>query len=157
GPVTATTTFTKIAELPGDKTSYLDDTLKNGEQAQYRITTIVKVGPAADKILESRTYPGSEGILLYVMGAAGPPVPIGGRDFFANVLDGGGSVNGVPITDKTGSASVDASGVVTLRASGAGLNDRIDGGEQLVTPVTGNFTFTARVLGVPAADSGAAN
>jgi regulation of enolase protein 1 (concanavalin A-like superfamily) len=149
--------FTKVAELPGDKTTFMDDTIKNGEQAQYRVTTIVKVGPAADKVLESRIYPGSEGLLLYVTGAANPPVPIGGRDFFANVLDGGGSVNGVAVTDKPGSASVDASGVVTLRASGAGLNDRIDGGEQLVTPVTGDFTFTARVLGAPTVDGGDAN
>jgi regulation of enolase protein 1 (concanavalin A-like superfamily) len=156
GEVTQTTTFTKIAELSGDKTSFLDDTIKNGEQAIYRVTTVVKVGPAADKVLESRTYPGSEGMLLYVTGAASPPVRIGDRDFFANVLDGGGSVNGVAVTDKPGSGSIDA-GVVTLRASGAGLKDRIDGGEQLVAPVMGDFTFTARVLGVPTVDGGDAN
>jgi hypothetical protein len=114
----------------------------------------VKVGPAADKVLESQTFPGSKGLLLYVTGAANPPVHIGDRDFFANVLDGGGNQ---AVTAKPGSASIDGSGVLTLRASGWALNDRIDGGEQLVTPVTGDFTLTARVLGAPTAESGDVN
>jgi hypothetical protein len=148
------TDFTKVAELPGDKTSFLDETIKNGEQAQYRVTTIVKVGPSADKILESRTYPGSEGLLSYVTGAANPPIPIGGRDYFATVLDGGGDK---AVTDKPGSAAIDSNGVVTLRASGWDLQERIDGGQQLLTPVTGDFTFTARVLEAPTVEGGEVN
>jgi regulation of enolase protein 1 (concanavalin A-like superfamily) len=144
------TTFTKLADVAGNTPTYTDSTIKNGEQAQYRVTSIVKVGPAADKIVESQTFPGSEGLLLYVTGAANPPIPIAGRDFFATVLDGGGNQ---PVTTQPGSAAID-NGVVTLRASGWSLNDRIDGGHQLVTPVTGDFTFTARVTGPPTVEGG---
>src|SRR5207245_3950024 len=93
------------------------------------------------------------GVLSYVTGAPNPTVTIAGHDFFTTVLDGGGNQDdgaaGKPVTDKPGSASIDGSGVVTLRASGWDIQDRIDGGNQLVTPVTGDFTFTARVKGIP--------
>jgi hypothetical protein len=156
GVVTPESTFTKLAELPGDQTSFRDDTIKNGEQAQYRVTTIVRAG---DRTLESQTYPGSEGVLAYVTGAPNPPISIAGRDFFTTVLDGGGTMTdgdaGVPVTSNPGSAAIE-NGVVTLRASGWGLGSRIDGGNQLMTPVTGDFTFTARVLGPPTDEAGEA-
>src|SRR5260370_21307367 len=79
-------------------------------------------------------------------GAPSPPIKIGSTDFFANVLDGGGQV---AHTDPPGSASIDANGVVTLKASGLDIQSTADGGEELTTPVHGDFTFTARVLGIP--------
>jgi regulation of enolase protein 1 (concanavalin A-like superfamily) len=143
GEVSSTAKFTKLAELPGNQTSFVDTTIKNGEIARYRVTTIVKVGPAADKILESR---GLTNLLYEVSGAPNPPLTIGGRQYFANVLDCGGNHE---LTDKPGSASIDANGVITLRASGWDIQQEADGGEQLLTPVSGDFTFTARILGVP--------
>jgi hypothetical protein len=157
GVVTAASTFTKIATLTGDQTSYTDTTLKNGEQAQYRVTSIVTAG---DKSIESQSFPGSEGVLSYVTGAANPPISIGGREFRTTVLDGGANSNdgaaGVPVTDKPGSAAID-NNQVTLSASGWGLGGRIDGGNQLLTPVTGDFTFTARVMGPPTVEGGDVN
>jgi regulation of enolase protein 1 (concanavalin A-like superfamily) len=148
GKVNDDNSFVKIAELPGDKTSYIDTTIKNGEIARYRVTTIVKVGPAADKILESR---GLTNRLYEVSGAPNPPVTIAGRQFFANVMDCGGNHE---LTDKPGSASIDGSGVITLTASGWDIQEEADGGEQLMTPVSGDFTFTVRVLGVPTQTDG---
>jgi hypothetical protein len=134
------TDFTKIADLPGDKTSYLDTSIKNGEMAQYRVTTVVKLG---GKSVETRDF----GDTLYaVTGSPNPPIKIGNRDYFANVLEGGAPQ---PDTTTPGSADINGSGVVTLKASGWAIEDRNDGGEELLTPVTGDFTFTARVLGIP--------
>jgi hypothetical protein len=143
--------FQKLAEVPGTQTSYTDNTIKNGEQARYQVRTRVKVGPAGDRVLESRVF---SGLFLSVTGAANPPVSIAGRDFFSAVLDGGGVR---PVTDKAGGATVDGNGVVTLRASGWDIQDDNDGGHQLLTPVTGDFTFTARVLGAPTVEGGDAN
>jgi hypothetical protein len=140
--------FTKIAELPGDKTSYVDETIQNGEIAQYRVTTVVKVG---DQSLESRDF----GDHLYaVVGSPNPPLKIGDRDYYANILEGGPPE---PTTEVPGSASVDANGVVTLRAAGWDIQNRHDGGHQLMTPVNGDFTFTARVLGAPTVEEGDVN
>jgi hypothetical protein len=146
-------TFTKLADVPGDKTSYVDNTIKNGEIARYRVTTIVKLGPAADKIVESQVITGK---LYEVAGSPNPtgPVKIGDRDFFADVLAGGLTK---PVTEMPGSASIDASGVLTLRATGWDIQNEADGGEQLLTPVSGDFTLTARVLGVPTAETGDVN
>jgi regulation of enolase protein 1 (concanavalin A-like superfamily) len=148
GDVTATASFTKLAELPGDQTSFIDTTIKNGQIARYRVTTIAKVGPAADKVLESR---GMTNLLYEVSGAPNPPITAGGRQFFANVMDCGGNHE---LTDKPGSASIDGSGVVTLTASGWDIQEEADGGEELMTPVSGDFTFTVRVLGVPTQTNG---
>jgi regulation of enolase protein 1 (concanavalin A-like superfamily) len=150
GKVNDESSFVKIAELPGDKTSFIDETIKNGEIARYRVTTIVKVGPAADKVLESRGYTNR---LYEVSGAPNPPLTIAGHEFFANVMDCGGNHE---LTDKPGSASVDANGVVTLTTSGWDIQEEADGGEQLMTPVSGDFTFTVRVLGVPTQTDGSA-
>ncbi len=139
------TDFTKIAELPADKTSYTDDKIKNGEKAFYRVTTVVKVGPQGDQVLESRDF--RDGDSLYVVsGAPNPPIMIGDRQYNANILDGGPPS---PYTATPGEASIDSSGVVTLKASGWDIEERSDGGEQLLTPVRGDFTFTARLLGIP--------
>jgi hypothetical protein len=143
GQVNNDSSFARIAELPGTQTSFVDTTIKNEEIARYRVTTIVKTGPSADKILESR---GLTNRLYEVSGAPNPLLTIGGRQYFASVLDCGGNHE---LTDKPGSASVDASGVITLRASGWDIQQEADGGEQLLTPVSGDFTFTARILGVP--------
>jgi hypothetical protein len=143
--------FTKIQELPGDQTSFTDDKIKNGEQAQYRVTTIVKVGAAGDKVLETQDF----GDTLYaVIGSPNPPIQIGNRQYNANILEGGPPE---AATATPGSASVDSSGVATLRASGWDINDRNDGGEQLVTPVTDDFTFTARMIGPPSVEGGDVN
>jgi hypothetical protein len=56
-----------------------------------------------------------------------------------------------------GSASIDGNLVVTLRASGWDIEERSDGGQQLLTPVSGDFTFTARVLGPPTVEGGEVN
>jgi hypothetical protein len=133
----------KIAELTGDTTSFVDDTIKNGEIARYRVTTIVKVGAAGDKVLESQTMTNR---FYEVSGAPNPTLKIGANTYSANVLDCGGNHE---LTDKPGSAIVDANGVVTLTASGWDIQEEADGGEECMTPVTGDFTFTARVLGVP--------
>jgi regulation of enolase protein 1 (concanavalin A-like superfamily) len=148
--------FVKIGELPGNQTSFIDDKIKNGEKARYRVTTIVRVGPAGDKILETQIYPGGTLALTPVEGAPNPGgrITIGGREYFASPLDAGGrnAVTAVP-----GSASIDSSGVLTLRAAGYNLDGQSDGGHQLLTPVTGDFTFTARVLGPPEAEAGDVN
>jgi hypothetical protein len=130
----------KIKELPGDQTSFIDDTIKNGEIARYRVTTLVNVG---GKTLESQTITNQ---LYTVSGAPNPTLKIGADTFLANVLDCGGNHE---LTDKPGSAAIDANGVVTLTASGWDIQEEADGGEQCMTPVSGDFTFTARVLGVP--------
>jgi regulation of enolase protein 1 (concanavalin A-like superfamily) len=144
--------FAKIAELPGDKTSYVDTTVKNGEAARYRVLTVVRVQVAGqDKVLQTTRFTNR---LIEVTGAASPIVKIGDRDFFSSVLDGG-APNGY--TDKPGSASIDGNGVVTLRASGWDIQDKSDGGQQLLTPVSGDFTFTARVLDVPSVEGGDVN
>jgi hypothetical protein len=138
--------FTKIKELPGDQPSFLDETIKNGEIAHYRVTTVVKVGPDRNKIVESRRF-GNR--LYFVTGAPNPPIKIGDRDYFANVLDGGANLE---VTAKPGSAKIDGSGVVTMSASGVGIptgGGYSDGGEQLLTPVTGDFTFTAQIPAAP--------
>jgi hypothetical protein len=142
--------FTKIAELTADKTSFLDEQVQNGSPAQYRVTTVVKIG---GKVLESRDF--REGDSLYrVTGVPQPPIRIGDRQYNANLLDGGAPH---PDTSMVGSASMDGSGVVTLRASGWDIQERADGGQQLLTPVSGDFTFTARVLGPPTVEGGAVN
>ncbi len=133
--------------MPGDQTSFVDDQIKNGEIARYLVTSLVKVG---DKMVESRVFSGK---FLTVTGAPNPPVKIGDREFFSALLDGGGDK---PATEAAGSATVDGNGLVTLGASGWGINGDFDGGQQLLTPVTGDFTFTARALGAPTADGGAA-
>jgi regulation of enolase protein 1 (concanavalin A-like superfamily) len=142
--------FTKLKELPGDQTSYMDDTIKNGEAARYRVHSIVKVGPNLDKVLETKRFTQR---LVEVTGAPNAPIKIGDRDFFANILDGGSPE---PYTDKPGSVT-EAGGVVTVKASGWDIQNKADGGEQLMTPVSGDFTFTARVLGVPSVDGGDVN
>jgi hypothetical protein len=133
-------TFTKIAEVPGDKSSYADTTIKNGEVAQYRVTTVVNVG---DKTLETRPF---TNLLYSVVATPNPPIKIGDRDYFGSLLDGGADRE---VTETPGGASIDGNGVVTLRASGWDIQNDYDGGYQLVTPVSGDFTFTARVLGPP--------
>jgi regulation of enolase protein 1 (concanavalin A-like superfamily) len=134
--------LTQLATLPASQTSYVDTTIKNGEIARYRVTTLVKLG---GKEVESQTITNQ----LYTFSGApnpGPPIQIGGRLYQANVLDCGGDHE---LTDKPGSASIDAKGVVTLTFSGWDISMEADGGEVLLTPVSGDFTFTARVLGVP--------
>jgi len=145
------TAFTKIADLTGDKTSYMDTTFKNGGEALYQVTTVVKIGTTT---LESRPFSSDaahSNHLLVETGAPNPPLKIGNTDFFANVLDGGGDKDH---TDTPGSASIDANGVVTLKASGWDIQEREDGGESLMAPVHGDFTFTARVLGIPTLTDG---
>jgi hypothetical protein len=139
------TDFTKIAELPADKTSYTDDKIKNGEKAFYRVTTVVKVGAQGEKVLESSGFREDDSLVV-VSGAPNPPLKIGDRQYNANILDGGPPH---PYTATPGEASIDSSGVVTLKASGWDIEQRSDGGEQLLTPVRGDFTFTARLLGIP--------
>jgi hypothetical protein len=141
------TTFTKLADVPGDKSSYIDETIKDGEIARYQVTTVVTVG---DKTLESKPYAAGNK-LLEVTGAANAPLKIGDRDFFSSVLDGG---NERPLNETPGAATVDANGVVTLVAAGWDIQERADGGQALTTPVTGDFTLTARILGVPTALEG---
>ena len=134
--------LTKIADLPANQTSYVDNTIKNGEIARYRVTTVVTLG---GKAVESQTITNQ----LYTLSGApnpGPPIQIGGHLYQANVLDCGGDHE---LTDKPGSASIDAKGVVTLTFGGWDIQMEADGGEALLTPVSGDFTFTARVLGVP--------
>lgn len=135
-------TLTQIADLKGDQTSYVDTTIKNGEIARYRVTTLVNAG---GKVVESQPFTNQ---LYTFSGAAnaGPPIQIAGRTFLPSVLDCGGDHE---LTDKPGSASVDASGTVTLTFSGWDISMEADGGEALLTPVTGDFTFTARVPAVP--------
>ena len=126
--------------LAGDKTGYVDTALANGEIARYRVTTVVNEG---GKAVESQTLTNQ---LYTVSGAPNPPVQIGQQVYLANVLDCGGDHE---LTDKPGSASVDAKGVVTLTFGGWDIQEEADGGEELLTPVSGDFTFTAHVLGVP--------
>jgi hypothetical protein len=142
--------LTQIADLPADQTSFIDTAIKNGQVAHYRVSTLVKVGIAADQTVESATLSGR---LYEVSGAPNPPLTIGDRPYFANVLDCGGNHE---LTNKPGSAAMDANGVITLRASGWDIQEEADGGEQLLTPVSGDFTFTARVLGVPTLTNGKA-
>lgn len=146
------TTFTKLKELTGDQTFFLDDQIKNGEEARYQVTTVVNIG---GKTLESRPFSSDaskSNKLFTVTGAPTPPIKVGKTDFFASVLDGGGPR---PYSDTPGTASYDAaSGVVTLVASGWDIQERTDGGEQLVTPVHGDFTLTARLLSLPTALAG---
>ncbi len=145
------TSFTKIKDLKGDQTSFLDDQIKNGEEAVYEVTTVVTIG---GKTMESRPFSSdaaNSDVLLFETGAPNPPLKIGNADFFANVLDGGGDKEH---TDTPGSAAIDANGVVTLKASGWDIQERYDGGEELLTPVHGDFTFTARVLGIPTLSDG---
>src|SRR5439155_12585025 len=62
---------------------------------------------------------------------------------------------GDPHTDTPGSAAYDAAtGTVTLAASGYDIQHKADGGEDLLTSVHGDFTFTARVLGIPTLTDG---
>jgi regulation of enolase protein 1 (concanavalin A-like superfamily) len=140
--------FTKIAELAGDKTSYVDETIKNGELAKYIITTVVQVG---DKKLESAPVTNK---MLQVTATPDAPIKIGDRDYYGSHLDAGSAdaYNSTP-----GSTVADATGVVTLNAAGWDIQEQSDGGHQLVTPVNGDFTFTARVLGPPEVDGGEAN
>jgi regulation of enolase protein 1 (concanavalin A-like superfamily) len=147
--------FEKVKELPADQTSYVDEQIQNGEIARYRVTTVVKVGAAGDTVLESRDNGGQ---LYEIRASPNPPLKIGDRQFNANILEGGWPV---AFTETPGTASVDDQGVVTLRASGIGFGTawdtaRTDGGEQLLTPVTGDFTFTARLVKAPTADGGEA-
>jgi hypothetical protein len=142
--------FTRIAELAADKTSFLDEQIQNGSQAQYRVTTVVKIG---DKVLESRDF--RDGDSLYqVTGTPQAPIRIGDRQYNASILDGGAPS---PDTSMVGSASIDGNLVVTLRASGWDIAERSDGGQQLLTPVSGDFTLTARVLGPPTVEGGEVN
>ena len=141
------TNLTKIADLPGDKTSYLDDQIKNGEEADYVVTTIVKIGSTT---MESKPF-SANNRLLRETSSPNPPIKIGNNDYFASLLDGGGPR---AHTDTPGFAKIDANGVVTLAASGEDIQDRADGGEDLLTPVHGDFTFTARVLGIPTLTDG---
>src|SRR5262249_28221724 len=83
-------TFTKIATLTADKTSYLDDQIKNGEEPRYRVPTAVNGG---GKTIEPQASPpdsATGGPPVEVTGAPNPPIKIGDRDYFANVMDGGG-------------------------------------------------------------------
>jgi regulation of enolase protein 1 (concanavalin A-like superfamily) len=147
--------FTMIGSVTGDKSSFLDDKIKNGEAARYRVTTVVNVG---GKTLESRMFdpndPDNSNKLNDEGGAPNPPVTINNTVFSASLLGGGGNKE---YTDTAGSASIDANGVVTLKASGWDIQESFDGGEQLMTPVHGDFTFTARVLGVPSVEGGDVN
>jgi regulation of enolase protein 1 (concanavalin A-like superfamily) len=140
GPLGDDSNLTKIADLTASQTSYVDTTIKNGELARYRVTTLVNLG---GKAVESQTITNQ---LYTFSGAPNPPVQIGNQVYLANVLDCGGDHE---LTDKAGSASVDAKGVVTLTFGGWDISMEADGGEVLLTPVSGDFTFTARVLGVP--------
>jgi hypothetical protein len=149
--------FVKLTELTGGKTNYVDETVKNGEKAEYRVTTVVKLG---DKTVESRDFADD---LFSVTGAPNPsgPLKIGERQYNASILavqslEAGGL--GLSATEIPGSASIDEKGVVTLKASGPGFstawNGYVDGGELLMTPVNGDFTFTARLVGPPTAEGG---
>jgi len=147
--------FTQIGTVTGDKSNFVDDKIKNGETARYQVTTVVKVG---DKTLESRMFdpndPDNSSKLSDVGAAPNPPLQIGNTPFFASLLGGGGNHE---ITETAGSATVDANGVVTLTASGWDIQESYDGGEQLVTPIHGDFTLTARILSLPAALDGDAS
>jgi hypothetical protein len=140
GKVSNDTNLALLTTLPATQTSFVDTTIKSGEIARYRVTTLVQQG---GKMVESQTLTNR---LYTVSGSPNPPVTIGGRVYIANVLDCGGDHE---LTNKPGSASVDASGTVTLTFGGWDIQQEADGGEELLTPVTGDFTFTARVLGVP--------
>jgi regulation of enolase protein 1 (concanavalin A-like superfamily) len=132
--------LTQIATLPANQTMFVDTKIQNGEIARYRVTTVVMVG---SKAVETQTLTNQ---LYTLSGAPNPPLQIGGRVYNANILDCGGDHE---LTDKAGSASVDANGGVTLTFGGWDISMEADGGEALLTPVSGDFTFTARVLGVP--------
>src|SRR5262249_24670445 len=132
----------QIAELKGDQTSFVDSTIKNGEIARSRVTPLVNVG---GKLLESQPFSNE----LYTFSGApnpGPPIQIAGRVFQPSVLDCGGDHE---LTDKPGTASVDANGTVTITFSGWDISMEADGGTALLTPVTGDFTFTAHIPAVP--------
>jgi regulation of enolase protein 1 (concanavalin A-like superfamily) len=140
GPLGDDNKLTKLADLTASQTSYEDTTIKNGELARYRVTTLVDLG---GKMVESQTITNQ---LYTFSGAPNPPVTIGGRVYLANVLDCGGDHE---LTDKAGSASADAKGVVTITFGGWDIQMEADGGEELLTPVSGDFTFTAHVPDVP--------
>jgi regulation of enolase protein 1 (concanavalin A-like superfamily) len=140
-------TFAKIADLPADKTSFLDDKIKNGEAAVYEVRTIVSIG---GNKLESQTI---NGRMLYVEGAAAPPIQIGNTAFYPVLLDGKGEAQ---VTSTPGSVAFDSGkGVLTLTASGEDFWERGDGGTALLTKLSSDFTLSARVVAPPTGANGA--
>jgi hypothetical protein len=136
--------FEKIADLAADKTSYVDDKAKTGEVDVYQVRTVVKIG---DKTLESATISGR---MLYVTAAPRPAIQIGNAAFNHIHLDGLGEGD---ISNSPGTSALD-NGTLTLTASGRDFWERGDGGAGVFSKVSGNFTITAKLLGVPEAEGG---
>jgi len=130
--------FVKIAELPGDKTSFIDDTIKNVNRA----LSCHHAGESRRRrrqVWRARRSPTG-----FTRSAARQPAAEDRADtFFANVLDCGGNHE---LTDKRRREHRRERAVVTLRASGWDIQEERRG-RAVHDAVTGDFTFTARGTG----------
>jgi hypothetical protein len=127
-------TAVKVNAEPVKTTSYVVENLKNGTAYHFRVSAIVD-GQETE--------------------AAGPTLAEGNGNFAAVVpqkatVHEGRELYGFNIgTDWPGSHTVDASGAITMKASGRDIYGMGDGFYFLALPLSGDVTVTARVVSGP--------
>jgi len=139
-PTKAPAAAVKVNTDPIKETSFMVQGLKNGTSYHFTVSAIVD-GKESDQV---GPYPAQTDQGTYVAVVPQKPVQLGGAGEFYGINIG---------TNYPGSHSVDANGVVSMKASGWDIQSDADGLYFLAMPVAGDITVTARCISGPTATS----
>jgi hypothetical protein len=133
-PAEEPTAPVKVNTAPITTTSYAVGNLKNGTAYHFSVSAIV-----GGQETEAAGPTPAEGNGLAVAVVPQTPTLLGGRELYGLNIG----------TDWPGSHTLDANGVLTMKASGRDIYGSGDGFYYLAAPVAGDVTITARVVSGP--------
>jgi hypothetical protein len=129
-------TAKKATAEPVKTTSFVAEGLTNGRCYHFKVSAIVD-GKESDQVGPDPTHKETGDRPCAV---PQKPVALAGQEGFIGYNIG---------TNFPGSHSVDANGVITMKASGWDIWEESDGFYFLATPIAGDLTITARVVSGP--------